>query len=230
MWSGPRNVSTALMYAFSQRPDTTCLDEPLYGHYLRVSGADHPAAREVMNAMECDGAKVVSAQLLGPSKTPVLFCKQMAHHLRDLELDFLDRVSNAVLIRDPREVLPTLSVQVPQPTLADTGYQNQLALLERFGSSLPVVDAQQLLLNPPAVLEQLCERLGLSFDDSMLNWPAGAKVFDGVWAPHWYHNVHRSTGFAPYRVKTEPLPEYLQGLLEQCEPLYQQLRECAINA
>lgn len=217
------------MYAFSQRSDTRCVDEPLYGHYLRVSGAKHPGSDTVMNAMNCDGEDVVARTILGPSKQPVLFCKQMAHHLRGLNHGFLDRVNNAILIRDPREVLLTLTKQIPDPTLADTGYCEQVSLLDKFGDQLPVIDAKQLLLNPAGVLTSACTRLGLTFTAEMLSWPAGPKPFDGVWAPHWYQNVHRSTGFAPYREKSAAFPDALRPLLAQCEPLYRQLRDCAIE-
>ncbi len=229
LWSGPRNVSTALMYAFSQRTDTTCLDEPLYGHYLKTSGAQHPAAVEVINAMNCDADQVIERQVLGRCPTPVLFCKQMAHHLTGFDERFLQRTVNVILTRDPREVLTTLVKQIPQPRLADTGYDKQLELLQR-NPDLPVLDAKQLLLDPAGVLGQLMQRIGLRFDQAMLRWPAGPKPFDGVWAPHWYHQVHQSTGFAPYRPKSEPVPTEVLGLAEACEPLYRRLRAVAIEA
>lgn len=230
LWSGPRNVSTALMYAFSRRADTTCLDEPLYGHYLFTSGADHPAAEEVMRAMPCDGERIVRQQVLGTVGTDVLFCKMMAHHLVELDLGFLQQVSNVILTRNPREVLATLVRQIPNPTLADTGYETQVELLQQFGPTLPVLDAKQLLLNPQRVLSKLCDRLGIAFDPAMLSWPAGPKPFDGVWAPHWYHNVHQSTGFAPYRPSPKIMPLRLQPLLARCQPLYDRLQSQAITA
>ncbi|MGH9362868.1 MAG: sulfotransferase family protein, partial [Thermoanaerobaculia bacterium] len=132
VWSGPRNVSTALMYSFAQRPDTRAIDEPLYGHYLRVSCAAHPHAAEVMAQMDCDGERVVRETILGPSDRPVLFCKQMAHHLVDLDRGFLAETANVLLTRDPRDVLPTLAKQLAQPALRDTGYAAQIELLEHL--------------------------------------------------------------------------------------------------
>ncbi len=220
------------MYSFAQRPDTQAVDEPLYAHYLRVSGAIHPGRDTVLEAMDNDGRRVVEEVILGPCRRPVLFCKQMAHHLRDLDWAFLDSTVNVILIRDPVEVLPTLSVQIPNPGLADTGYEVQARLLERFSADgpVPVLDARELLLNPRRVLGTLCDTIGLDFDENMLSWPAGAREFDGVWAEWWYHNVHRSTGFIAYRPKTDPFPDTLQPLLAQCRPFYEKLYSAAIKA
>lgn len=233
MWSGPRNLSTAMMRAWGQRADTAVVDEPLYGHYLRVSGIQHPGRNEVLEAMETDGEKVVREVVLGPCDKPVLFMKQMAHHLTELDLSFLEKTTNVLLIRDPADVLRSLVNQLPNPRIEDTGMAVQHQLLKRLqdsGQNPPVLDSQQLLLDPPGVLARLCERLGLDFDPAMLSWPAEARPEDGVWAPHWYHNVHRSTGFAPYRQKTDPVPEHLETVLGQCRPHYEALYSCALRA
>ena len=163
LWSGPRNVSTALMYSFAQRADTRVVDEPLYAHYLRVSGAAHPGREEVMAAMESDGERVVREVVLGPCDRPVLLLKQMAHHLVELRRGFLARTRHVLLIRDPEEVLPSLVEKVPRPRLGDTGLDDQCRMmddLQRLGQDPPIVDARQLLLDPPGVLDQLCRRLG----------------------------------------------------------------------
>ena len=235
MWSGPRNVSTALMYAFRQRSDTEVVDEPLYGAYLHTTGADHPGAREVMDQMETDADQVIQDVLLAePSpEAPVRFFKNMAHHLRGLDRGFLDGMTHLLLTRDPREMLPSLAHQLPHPTLADTGYPEQIELLERAeqaGHAPVVLDARELLLDPEGVLREACRRLGLPFEPAMLRWPAGPKPEDGVWAPHWYASVHASTGFAPYRPKTAPFPERLRPLLDACRPLYERLSAHAIPA
>ena len=233
LWSGPRNVSTALMYSFAQRGDTRVVDEPLYGHYLRVSGAAHPAATEVMAAMDCDGERVVRERLLGPCPRPLCFFKQMAHHLVELDPSFLGRMDNLLLIRDPEQMLPSLIRQIPEPSLRDTGLERQWRLYEHLvglGQDPPVLDARELLRDPLAVLEALCGRLGIAFDPAMLRWPAGPRPEDGVWAPHWYHNVHRTTGFQPYRAKTEAFPDRLRPLLAECRPYYQRLKARAIRA
>lgn len=233
LWSGPRNVSTALMYSFAQRSDARVLDEPLYGHYLRVSGAEHPAAAEVMAAMDCDGERVMRRILGDPGDRPVLFLKQMAHHLVDLDEGFLDACANVLLIRDPRAMLPSLVRQITRPVLRDTGLERQwrlLADLRRRGQSPPILDARELLLDPAAVLVQLCATLGIPFDPAMLAWPAGPRPEDGVWAPHWYHNVHQSKGFQPYRPWTESFPDALRPLLDECLPIYLELTRDAIRA
>lgn len=233
LWSGPRNVSTAVMYAFAQRTDTRVVDEPLYAHYLRVSDADHPGREDVLAAQDQDGDAVVRDIVLGASDRPVLFIKQMAHHLVELDLGFLDRTVNAFLIRDPEEMLPSLANQIPNPNLRDTGLALQTNLFDRLqglGQMPAVLDARELLLNPRAVLQQFCEGIKLDFDPAMLSWPAGGLAEDGVWARHWYHNIHRSTGFAPYQSKSEPFPERLKPLLKECRPHYERLYEYAIRA
>lgn len=237
MWSGPRNVSTALMYSFAQRADTRVVDEPLYGHYLRVSGAVHPGGAAVQAAMDTDGDRVVRERVLGPCDRPVLFCKQMAHHLVALEpmtrARLLDESTAVLLIRDPREMLPSLVQQIAHPTLRDTALAMQTALLDELdaaGRTPAVLDARRLLLDPPGVLGALCARLGLPFDPSMLSWPTGGRPEDGVWAPHWYAAVHASTGFRPYSPKTAPFPERLRPLLEACLPHYDRLATLAIGA
>ncbi len=235
--AGPRNISTALMYAFAQRADTRVVDEPLYGFYLRATDADrtHPGADEVLATMETDANKVITNTILGPCDRPVLFLKQMAHHLTaldsDTRRDLLAQTTTVLLTRDPAEMLPSLAKQILSPTLRDTGLDSQITLLRELrllGQPLIVLDARQTLLDPCGVLMQLCERVGLAFDEEMLSWPAGARPEDGVWAKYWYDNVHRSTGFAPYKAKTEPLPHALRPLLEECRPLYAELVSLAI--
>ena len=233
VWSGPRNVSTALMYSFRQRADTVVVDEPLYGHYLRTTGADHPGAREVMEAMDGDGERVVREVILGPCERPVHFFKNMAHHLPGLDPDFLDGVTNVLLVRDPTEMLPSLARQLSAPTLRDTGLREQDVILDVIlarGEKPIVIDARELLLDPPGVLRRACAHLGIPFEEAMLSWPAGPKPEDGVWAKHWYHNVHASTGFAPYSPPRNPFPPRLEPLLEECLPLYQRLQSHAIEA
>lgn len=164
LWSGPRNVSTALMYSFAQRKDIRVVDEPLYGHYLRVSGADHPGGHDVMDAMNCAGDEVMrdllSAQEADPSRT--LFIKHMAHHLLDLNLDFLHGTRNVFLVRDPQEMLPSLTVQVPHAALADTGLKRQWELFSEMadrGENPLVLDSRELLQDPEGVLRKLCAAL-----------------------------------------------------------------------
>jgi len=231
VWSGPRNVSTALMYAFRSRPDTMVVDEPLYGHYLKLTGAPHPGLGEVLMHLETDSERAVHDTLLGRYTKPVVMFKNMAHHLVGLERNFLADLTNVLLTRDPEEMLPSLAEKIPEPTLCDTGLEEQLEILETVqasGQKPIVIDARRLLENPERVLRALCEALELPFEPAMLSWPKGPKPEDGVWAKYWYENVHTSTGFAPYRPKTDPFPEPLKPLLTVCAPLYGQLKSHAL--
>jgi len=233
MWSGPRNVSTALMYSFAQRADTRVVDEPLYGHYLRVSDAPHPGRHEVMTAMNTDGDDVMDHLVNDDWERPVLFAKQMAHHLIEVGTGWLDQAQNFLLIRDPRYMLPSLATVLPEVALPDTGLDRQVELireLEARGQQPFCIDARELLTDPRSVLTQCCQRLGVGFDEAMLSWPSGPRAEDGVWAPHWYANVHRSTGFQPWRPTHQDLPAHLQGLYDTCRELYEFLFERAIRA
>ena len=221
------------MYSFAERPDTRVVDEPLYAHYLRVSNAPHPGREAALAAQDTDGNRVTREVMLAPYDRPVVFFKQMAHHLVDLDLGFLERMVNVLLIRHPAEVLSSLVHQIPQPRLVDTGMAVQVELLEglrSLGQDPPVLDSRELLLDPEGVLTELCDRLSIPFFSEMLSWTEGPRPEDGVWAPHWYKNVHRSTGFMPYRPKTEPFPDRLQPLLEECRPYYDELFSSAIRA
>ncbi len=232
LWSGPRNVSTALMYAFAQRADTRAVDEPLYAHYLTATGIEHPGRADVLRSQSADAAEAVRQVILGPCDRPVLFLKSMGHHLYGVDRAFLKDLVNVFLTRDPEQMLPSLAVQVPEPTLLDTAFEMQTDLLDELeaaGKSPAVIDSKQLLDNPAAVLEEFCRRVGVPWDPAMLSWPAGPKPEDGVWAKHWYHNVHKSTGFLPFKPKTDPFPERLKPLLEACRPHYEKLRARAIR-
>lgn len=231
LWSGPRNISTALMYSWRSRADTEVFDEPLYGHYLRVTGRVHPGGDEVMAAMPRPGEQVVAETLLGQGEAPVRFYKNMAHHLVGLAPDFLAQLDHVLLVRDPREVLTTLVKQLPDVRLADTGLPQQVALLDQvqeLGARVLVLDSRDVLQDPRGSLSRLCAALDLPFDEAMLSWEAGPKPEDGVWAPHWYQAVHKSSGFAPYRPKVEPLPPHLEPLEAACRPLFARLQEARL--
>jgi len=232
VWSGPRNVSTALMYAFAQRGDTTVVDEPLYAHYLNVTGADHPGREEVLNAQEIDPDNVIRKVILGSYSTPVLFIKNMAHHLIDIDRAFLNKLINVLLIRDPDEMLPSLLKVIPRPTLRDTAYNAQYRLFELLkeqGSTPVIIDSKELLTDPPVILRKLCERVGIPFEGAMLSWEAGPRPEDGVWARYWYDTVHRSTGFKPYRPKQETVPDAFTDLLEKSRRYYEKLYRHALK-
>jgi hypothetical protein len=231
MWSGPRNISTAMMRSWGNRPDTFVCDEPLYAHYLLKTGVAHPGAAEVIAHHETDWRKVV-AQLTGliPWRKSVFYQKHMAHHLLpEMDRAWLDQLTHAFLIRDPREMLLSLIKQLPNPTLADTGLPQQVEIFEivcaRTGRIPPVVDARDVLENPRRMLSLLCEWLDVPFDERMLHWPPGRRDTDGIWARHWYAAVEHSTTFEPYRPKSESLPSKLDELHRQCRVLYDRLHE-----
>jgi hypothetical protein len=235
LWSGPRNVSTALMYSFAQRDDTVVYDEPLYAHYLSKTPAReyHPGAEEVIASMENDGEKVVRDLILGDQPKPVAFFKHMTHHLFDLDLGFLAETVNVLLTRDPLDMLPSFAKRIENPSLQDVGYKLHTELLSRLqsmGQNPPVLDSKQILLNPKKVLNELCERIGIPFQEAMLSWKAGARPEDGSWARYWYESVHQSTGFDKYFQKIEPFPARLRPLLDECQPYYEQLNAIAIKA
>ena len=230
LWSGPRNISTALMYSFAQRADTVVYDEPLYAHYLTArpeARVYHPMAAEILASQPTDGRAVVRG-MLGAHPRPVAFFKHMGHHLVDLDRGFLGALVNVILTRDPRDMLPSYIAVVKAPTLADVGYAAQVALRDELrarGREPVVLDAREVLEDPRSALTHVCDAAGIDFDEAMLAWAPGPRPEDGVWAPHWYAGVHASTGFRPYRPKTAPFPERLAPLLAECRPLYDALRE-----
>ncbi len=231
VWSSPRNVSTALMYSFRQRPDTTVVDEPLYAHYLTTSGREHPGRDDVLAEQSSDIDEVIDNVILAPYPTPVVFFKQMGKHLLGIDPGvtsevFFGRCDNVILTRDPFDMLTSFQVRVPDTTIDDTGFIELLAILDRIlasGGEPIVVDSKLLLQNPESVLRQLCERLGLAFDQAMMSWPPGPKPEDGSWARYWYDSVHRSTGWSPWKPKQATLLPHLQEVLDEVEPMYERL-------
>jgi hypothetical protein len=236
MWSGPRNISTAMMRAWENRPDTAVVDEPFYAFFLAESGLDHPARDEVIASQPTDWQDVV-AGLLGPvpGGRPVFYQKHMTHHvLPQLGLDWLAEVTNCFLIRHPREMVASYVETRSEPTLEDLGYVQQAVLFhrvaDRLGDAPPVLDAKDVLTDPEGMLTALCGRVGVAFTPAMLAWPPGPRDTDGVWAPHWYASVERSTGFIPYRPSAKPVPPGLESLVEQCLVHYEGLWKYRIQS
>lgn len=232
--SGPRNLSTALMYSFRQRPDTTVWDEPLYGHFLRVTGVDHPGGDEVLATTETVGSTAIDEIILGDYPTPVVFFKSMGHHTAGVGLDlaFLERTVNVFLTRNPADMITSFIKNVPDPTADMLGLPQQVELLDAVlasGGSPIVVDSRDILTDPRRVLGSLCDRIGIPWDEAMLSWPAGPKPEDGCWGKYWYHNVWQSTGWHPYRPKNEAVPSRLHALLDECNQHYAQLMKHAIG-
>jgi Sulfotransferase domain len=232
MWSGPRTVSTALMRAWENRPDTVVVDEPLYAFYLATTGLDHPGRDEVIASQSRDWRVVLNsltADPLPPGVT-IYYQKHMTHHL----LPSVDRAAlaglrHAFLIRDPRSLLASYARVRSAPTLADLGLVQQASIFEEFGG--PVLDSADLLAAPEAALRALCAALGVPFSAAMLSWPPGPRASDGVWAPYWYDSVRRSTGFVPATGGGAPpvAGPALQPLLEECLPYYEKLRKNILN-
>lgn len=228
-WSGPRNISTAMMRSWEARPDTAVSDEPLYAHYLLEHGSDHPGRAEVLREHESNAQKVVE-RLIGepPDGKSLWYQKQMAHHLvDDVPRQWLDQQDHAFLIRNPSDMLTSLIQVLPNPTLEETGLPQQVEIFERVvkrtGRKPPVCDARDVLEDPRAMLSKLCAALDLDFQEAMLSWPPGRRKTDGVWAPYWYSAVEQSTGFSPYSAKNIEVPSHLQKVLQQARALYDQL-------
>ncbi|MEO8664923.1 MAG: sulfotransferase family protein [Ignavibacteria bacterium] len=231
LWSSPRNISTALMYSFAQRSDTKVIDEPLYAHYLIRSGADHPGRDVVIAGMKNDGEKVVSEIILGDHDEDVIFMKQMTHHLIELDESFLEKVTNVFLIRDPKQLISSLAQVLPDVTMRDTGIKRQYELFKKLsvaGRIPKIIDSGSILKDPETALRKLCDALEISFEKKMLNWEAGSRKEDGVWAKYWYENVHNSTGFEKQKTSRRELPEDLKPLYEECLPYYQELYKYSI--
>jgi len=229
MWSGPRNISTAMMRAFGSRPDTAVSDEPLYSHYLRATGIAHPGREEVLVRHDSDWRRVVE-QITGPvpGGRPHWYQKHMAHHLLpEIERGWLDRLSHAFLIREPDQMLASLVKTWPEAQLADTGLQQQCEIFDRvsdrIGRAPPVVLASDVLKDSRGMLARLCAALGIPFIEQMLSWEPGPRPTDGVWAKHWYAAVEASTGFEPWHPKKIALPKTLRPLLDACRPWYEKL-------
>jgi len=240
MWSGPRNVSTALMRSFENREDTVVVDEPFYAHYLEMTGLEHPMREEVIRSQPTNWRRVV-AQLLAPLApgVRVQFQKQMSHHLLpDMGRNWFDAVTHAFLIRDPGPMLASLAAKLETCTLRDTGLPQQVEIFDSVVAStgrVPVViDSADLLAAPEPMLRALCERVDIPFSERMLRWPPGPRSSDGVWARHWYDRVARSTGFeAPARSPRPDdlrLPSDLARIESQCRPLYEKLHRHRLSA
>lgn len=229
MWSGPRNISTAMMRSFENRTDCAVSDEPFYAAYLYETGIDHPMRGAVIASQPTDWRNVVR-HVTGPvpDGRPIWYQKHMTHHmLPHYGLDWTDGMANAFLIRDPAFVVASYAAKREEVTAADLGYHRQVDLFNRVCDKLgrvpPIVDSADILKNPEGMLSALCAGLGIPFDPAMLVWPAGPRDSDGVWAAHWYASVNASTGFMPYREKEPDVPDALRPVEEACREPYNTL-------
>ena len=245
MWSGPRNISTALMRSFGARADAIVVDEPFYAAYLARTGLQHPMREEVLASQPQDWRDVVT-QLFSalPAGRRVHYQKHMTHHmLPEIGRTWLTQCKNAFLIREPAAVLASYVQKRADVSLLDIGLPQQLEIFQQVSDALgqpaPVVDSDDVLANPRGVLSQLCAALGLDFDEAMLHWPAGRRDTDGAWAPAWYDAVERSTGFGPPKPRAQSaahsgpspaLDDELRALAEQAQPYYDALARFRIRA
>jgi len=235
MWSGPRNISTAMMRSWGNRPDTCVVDEPFYAHYLQATEAQHPGAAEVIATGEVDWRKVVGL-VSGPASNmkPIFYQKQMTHHLlAEIDRSWLACVTNCFLIRDPREVITSYLKKNYDPTVEDLGFVQQGEIFDcvrsQRGRIPPVLEASDVLRNPRTALESLCDVLGVPFLEAMLSWPPGPRNTDGIWAKHWYAEVERSTSFRPYEPKHEEVPERLHSVYAECLTVYERLHRYRLH-
>lgn len=235
MWSGPRNISTALMRAWENRGDCAVSDEPLYAAYLAETRLDHPGRDEIVAHGETDWREVVSA-LTGPvpGGHPIWYQKHMAHHLLpSMQREWIHQLSNVLLIREPEAVVASYLKSRDQVTPQDIGLPQQERLFdelsERRGEPPIVIDADVFLRSPRTQLQRLCETLDLPFSERMLHWPAGPRASDGIWAPYWYDAVWKSTGFEPYAPRQVQLSGEAARVAQACRPAYERLRGLALR-
>lgn len=230
MWSGPRNISTAMMRAWGNRPDTVVVDEPLYAFYLARTQADHPGRDEVIAAGETDWRRVVQQLTTDPlpEGKRIFYQKQMTHHLLpEIDRGFLDRLTNCFLIRDPAEVIASYMKKNYEPSLEDLGFVQQAEIFDIVSrnETPPVIDGRDVQENPARTLRLLCDAVGVEFNDAMLSWPPGLRETDGVWAKYWYAEVEKSTGFQPPRTQRTEVPAQLRDVYERAHEIYERLRE-----
>ena len=222
MWSGPRNLSTAMMRSFENRSDAVVLDEPFYAHFLDQTNINHPGREEVLLSQDCNWNNVVD-MITGPipENKPIWYQKHMAqHNLKGCDISWIKNFNNCILIRHPKYVIPSYNREYSMSNEKFLGYTQQLDLIkkleEELGMTPPIFDATDILKNPEGGLKKICISLGISFSPKMLKWPKGKRKSDGVWAKHWYKNVENSTQFNPFCEKTFNIAKELIPLYDKC--------------
>lgn len=237
MWSGPRNISTAMMRSWENRPDTRVIDEPFYAHYLNESGIDHPGRAEVIASQSTDWREVARQISEAPIGAEIYFQKHMTlHMLPQMDLGWAKVLRHYFLIRDPLFVVNSYVNQRPQLNADDIGVKRQLSLFrelrELTGQSIPILDAKDVLSRPRPMMEELCARLEVPFCEEMLHWPAGPRESDGCWAKYWYHSVEASTGFAPFKAPVIEVTPEQRAVAEDSRAAYLELydRRLTISA
>jgi hypothetical protein len=229
MWSGPRNISTAMMRAWENRPDTRVTDEPFYAHYLQATGIDHPGRDAIIASQSTDWQTVAAECASGSDGTQTIhYQKHMTQHLLPhMSLEWINNLVNVFLIRTPEAVVSSYARARPDLTPADLGFEQQHRLYQHLTEQQAdeplIIAADDVLRDPHATLSAICNTAGVPFSSAMLSWPAGARDSDGVWAPYWYENVQKSTGFGPYREKEINLTPAQQKIADECQPFYERL-------
>ena len=229
MWSGPRNISTAMMRSFENRDDTSVVDEPFYAYYLSQTGLDHPGRKEVLESQSTNWDNVVNL-ITGdiPNNKMIWYQKHMVHHIiDDKDIEWVKYFNNLFLIRHPKEVIISYSKQSPIDGIKDLGYPQQINLFNKIknitGDYPAIFNSKDILCNPGKSLRVMCKHLKINFSNNMLDWPKGARKTDGVWYPYWYKNVIKSSSFKPYKKSNESLPKEYNNLLEECLQCYDYL-------
>ena len=206
--SGPRNLSTALMYSFSRRPDTKVIDEPFYAHYLETTGTQHPGREDTLMSMSTDINKVLD-KIFNRNECEILFLKNMAHHHQQMDLVFLENMTNLFLVRNPKQLIASFAQVISSPNMQDIGLKKSWELFNKVEHQDPVVlDSAEILKDPKSLLSKLCDNLEINFFEEMLSWPRGGIIEDGPWAKYWYKNVHSSTGFAKQKTSSRESVSY----------------------
>jgi Sulfotransferase domain len=235
MWSGPRNLSTAMMRSFDSRSDTFVSDEPFYGCFLQATGADHPMRVEVIAGMDCDwGSVLKTLKSDPPDGSPIWYSKQMWHHMTGpIGHDDFAGFTHAFLIREPERMIASYLRKREIAAFEDFGLERQAEFFDRetdrLGAPPPVIDASDVLRDPERVLSSLCRALQIPWDPAMLAWECGRRATDGPWAPHWYGAVEASTGFGPRDDEPVELPDDARRLAERMRPFYERLADCRIS-
>ncbi len=226
--SGPRNISTALMYSFAQHSKIKVVDEPFYAHYLVKTRLDHPGRDETIASMSADANEVIDQVHLLEKNNEVVFLKNMAHHHEGLDWSYLNNMYNIFLIRDPKQLIASFAQVIENPTLQDIGLKYEADLLDYVikegNHQAIVIDSNDILKDPKAGLSKLCKQLEIPFEDKMLSWEKGPIPEDGSWAKFWYKNVHNSTGFSKQKTSDRQLPNHCKSLYEEAIPYYEKLK------
>ena len=235
MWSGPRNLSTALMRSFENRTDTTVIDEPFYAHFLKQTNLNHPGRDEIISTQDSNWDSIVK-RITGPipQNKSIWYQKHMAqHNLEGCDITWIKNFQNCILIRDPKYVIPSYNKEHSLSDEKLLGYSQQLDLIQMLedekGVTPPIFDATDILKSPEQALKKICISVGISFSDKMLKWPRGKRKSDGIWAKYWYGNVENSSGFKPFQKKNIIIDKELIPLYDKCLEGYNSMYEKRIN-